>query len=229
MQTLRDEAVTFYAVVGRRDWKTVGTTKNEHEVLSPWMVVVSGGIFDLISDTVIDIEVTGGSFGTDDLSLETLADDSISPTLHIYFGREKDFVIYPSSTIYFDRPAGNSLSDPGFVRYIKTPIENHLDSQDLDDVTAAEYDRDDLSMCPDGTYSTEWGPRAKTCYEVYDEQSALIALSLPDPDYYVIAEIDAALGAIYAGTATADQILRAESVDAVLGNMLTTGQLFYNL
>lgn len=229
LQALHDHSEAFYAVVGRRDWKTVGTPEDEHQVMAPWLKVVPGGVFHFISGTLVDIEVQGGAFGTDDLVLETLAVDSKSPTTEIYFGRKQDFIIYASSTITFERTGGNAIGDTAEKRYIKTPVRNHFHAEHVVDVTATNYDRDDTTMCPDGTLSRTWGARAKTAYEVLDEQLGLMALGMSAPDYPLVADLDAALGAMYGGTATADQIFLVTHMNDVFGGMLSDGHTYYNV
>jgi hypothetical protein len=229
LQTLVEESPELYGVVGERLFKTVGTPKDQHQVISPWLKVVAGGIFTLLSGTQIEIEVSGGEFGTNDLSLEQLATDGNYPTLHIYFGRMVDFAIIPSNSMQFDRNAGNSLSDSGKVRHFKTTVRNHAGDQDLTDVTAVTFDRDNTAMCPSGTYSRDWGARAVTAYELLDVQGGLQAQGQSAPDYGLVEDIDEALGAILLGTETADQTLLAEHVDDVLGKMAGAAQLFYNV
>lgn len=228
VQTLIDEALELFIVVGQRLIKTVGTPKNQHQVTAPWFKVVAGGRMELHSATVLDIEVDNAAFGTDDIELETTADDGRHPTIHVYVGRPEDFAILPHNAIQFDRNAGNSLDDTGLVRHIKTPVRNHKQAQDLADVTATTFDRNLTTMCPSGTYSRDWGAAAPSSYEMFDEQGYLEAIFQPGADYPHVEAIDEALGLFYNGVPSAEQIRLIEHIDDVLGWMVGgAGRLNY--
>jgi hypothetical protein len=83
-------------------------------------------------------------------------------------------------------------------------------------------------MSPDGTYSTEWGARAPTTAELFDIVAGQLMMGEAAPDYSRVEDIDEALGAIFAGTETADQLLLVENIDDVLGQMISTGSPIYN-
>jgi hypothetical protein len=217
------------AVVGHRKIKTVGTPQDEHQVMSLWGRYLFGGRFEEITGRIIDIELSGAQFGTTDFSLEELATNGDFPTEHIYFGVIHD--IYTLSDSWpsewrFQRAGGNpvtsSTTDTDQKRYIKVPVANHREVQSAADVSAVWYDRNDTTMCPDGTFSRDWGNAAQTAYEVFNT-AVLASLSAS------FADIDAALMAIFNGTATADQELLAAHIDEVLGSMLWNGHLYYNI
>jgi hypothetical protein len=229
LQALVEEATALYAVVGRRDYKSTGTPKDEHQVMAAWLKCVPGGIFELQSAEVVDIELEGAAFGTDDLLLETSSDDGLYPTLHAYFGRVSDFFLHPTNEIFFERSGGNALGDSGEERHFKVPVANHVNEEALTDVSATTFDRDDSTMSADGTLSTEWGPRAVTMYELFDEVAGEELAGTADPDEYAwIEDIDEALGAVLEGDSTADQDLLVEHIDEVLGFMIENGSTRYN-
>lgn len=228
LQSLHDESVDLYLVVGQRLWKTVGTVKDQHQVLSPWLQRVDEGRFEIVESLIIDLEVEGGFFATDDLLLETLGSDGKYPALNAYFGRVSDFAIYQSGHLYFERVGQNYLNDVAFVRGIKVTTSNHKNAQGIGDVDAVTYDRDLTTMCADGTYSRDWGVVARSTYEFYDTEGGTITLTASSAEYLKIDDLDTALGAIYGGTATADQTLMAEHIDDVLGAMISDNHQYYN-
>lgn len=228
LQNLKDHAPEMFSVIGVRE--IVTGISNVMQMLSPWMRVTPGGVFDLISPTVIDIEIDGGGwYGSDPISLEDGLSPGRYPTEHIYFGRVEDFAIYPTDVLNFDRNLGNAVSDAAKLRYIKTPLENTDQFQSPTDVAAVTYDRDLLTDSPLGTYSRDWGAAILTGYEVLDVEGAARSLSgTESADYLELADLDDALGAIFEGTATADQTFLAENIDDVLGKMVSTDQTFYH-
>lgn len=228
MMTLQQEASELFAVVGVREFVTA-PPKDQHQVMSPWLRVTPGGVFNLLSPTMIDIEVESTEwFQSGILELETAAAEGRYPTLHIYFGRREDFGIFPTSIVAFERNEGNAIDDAALLRYIKTPVSNEKNAQTLDDVTATTFDRNDPTMCPDGTLSREWGARAPTTYEIFDIEAGAELDGLASADYLDLEDIDEALGAIYGGTETADQTLLAEDIDDTLGAMVASGSDIYN-
>ncbi len=228
IKQLHDTSFECFLVVGEREWKTVGSTTNQEQVDVPWLKLTTGGVFDILDDTTIDIEVTGAQFGTDDLLLETLGANSRSPTLHIYFGKKTDFIIKPTTAIYFETAGPNGHLDTLLVRYIKVTTANWKTEENIADVTASTYDRDDLTQCPNGTMSNSWGARIKSGYEFFDEQVGLTVNNETAVDYGLAEDLDTALGAIFDGTASADETLLAEHIDDVIGAMAGSDQRFYN-
>ncbi len=87
--------------------------------------------------------------------------------------------------------------------------------QQVSDAAQVTYDRDGTSMCPDGTFSRDWGSRVLSVYEQFD----LGMLGLED--------LDEALGGLFASTAAAEQALVAEDVDLILGAVTATNSNRY--
>jgi hypothetical protein len=228
LQTLEAGATDLYAVVVGRLVKTVGSVNDEHQVTSIWLAKVRGGRFELVSDAIIDIELEGAAFASDDLMLETAGDDGLFPCLHVYVGRREDFFIYTTNTLAFDRNLANSFADLDKERYIKVPVGNHVNEESLSDVTAVTYDRDDTTMSPNGTFSREWGDAATTGYELVDVEAGAKVFGAETAAYDTIEDLDEALGALAWGTATVTQELVAEHIDTVLGSMAWDGHLYYN-
>jgi hypothetical protein len=229
------EEQEVYAVVGQRLVKLVGVTNDEHQVLSPWLKKVPSGYTDLLTDTVIDIEVSGAQFATDDLELETIAADGKHPAKHVYFGLYKedgeinDFCFVQSSDIKFDQNTGNAPSsgDTELKRYVKTPVFKGEFDQSVADVSAIIYDRDDPTMCADGTYTRE-GARPESVYEAIDTALGQKAFSQTEnTDYPTFQDIDTALSAVVRGTATAFQEAMVEDIDNVFGPMVETSSTAY--
>jgi hypothetical protein len=224
LQALVSGSPAFFAVVGERKWKTVGTPKDEHQIMSPWLSNVVGGRFALLGSNTVDIELAAASaFGTDSLSLEQLAVDGNYPTTHIYFGRSGDFFVYPTEHYFFGTDTPGGSGDTAYVRYIKCVTKNGTREQTLSEVTETTYARHDPTMNADGTYSRDWGTRAVSTYEAYDLAAG--AGSIPSS----LTDIDEALYAILMGTATADQHLLADHINDVLGSMAADGHAYYNV
>jgi hypothetical protein len=222
------EGFEVYAVVGERKVRTVGTVQDQHQVMALWAKVINGGYADLLTAAIIDLEVDPAQFGTNTFLLETIADPSNNPTVHIYFGSQEDFLLVPSRDIHFERNSPQVVGDDtDLIRYIKTPVSKPGAAQAPADVTAATYDRDDTTMCPDGTLSRTWGDRALSTYEYLDIAigERLVGASAAHAN---VQDLDAALGAIYEGTATADQVLLADDIDTVLGAMVESADMIYN-
>jgi hypothetical protein len=72
-------------------------------------------------------------------------------------------------------------------------------------------------MCPDGTFSRDWGSRVLETAEQLD-------LGVPG---VVLEDLDEALGQILAGTATAEQSLIADELDRTLGAVTATNSNTY--
>src|SRR6185369_17823951 len=137
LQALIEGSADAYCVVGRRDVRTVGTPKSEHQVLSPWLSIVNDGYSDNLTAEIIDVEVEGAQFGTDDLRLEASGADGYFPTTRVFFGRLSDFFIYQTNNWNFERNASNSpprsLADVDLKRYVRAPVGTHTSMQDVTD------------------------------------------------------------------------------------------------
>ena len=114
-------------------------------------------------------------------------------------------------------PATGESSDTGLVRYFRTPVGKPTGTQQVSDAAQAEYDRDDTTMCPDGTFSRDWGARVLTTCEQFD-------LGVPGGEFD---DLDEALGEIFDGTATAEQALVAGDLDLVLGAVTAANTQIY--
>ena len=174
------ETEDVYAVTGKRLVKLVGTAQDRAEVKTGWAKRVAGGYSDLITADTIDIEVDAGQFGSDALTLETTGAPAVAPALHVYVGRQgtsSDFAIVRSADIAFERNQPNAPEfhgvspDTDLARYIKATVAKPGAVQAVSAVDPVSYDRDDTTMCPDGTYSTDWGARAKSTYELFDVEA----------------------------------------------------------
>lgn len=226
LTSLITERGSINSVVGERAYKTVGVPKNVHQVLSPWQTTVTAGRFVALGSRVYDIELQGGTYGTDNFVLETLADDAKYPTQHIYFGRQPtDFFIYPTEHYWFALDVPGGSGDVAYIRHIKATMKNHKAEQILSDVTDTTYARHDATMNPLGTYSRDWGALVKTTYQVYDEAAGGLDSTLLTS---LATEVDAALNAFWAGGGTADQHAMYDDVNALLGAMLSGGYSYYN-
>lgn len=205
-----------WGFLGIRLVRTVGTLKDEHQVMAAWMDCIFAGYFNVLGTDLVDLEVRV-LYGTDFL-LEEEGNDSIMPAVDAFFGLESDFAIVPSSTLQFERNAANAVDDADLKRYLKVATKTADTAEALADVEAVVYDRDDPAMCPDGTYSRTWGRRARTTYEVFDRAAGPKVENVSGPQYELLADIDAALGRRYAGTPSAVQDLLTADIDRVLGN-----------
>lgn len=212
-------AGTYYAVVGQRLFRR-SPLKDEHQVMALWFSNVVGGHVNAGADRIIDLEVAGGTFGTPDLVPEGEGADGRYPTAHIYFGRQEDFLIHRTDALQFERAGANAPIDPttgesldtGLVRYLRTPVGKPKRIQQVSDAGQVAYDRDGTSMCPDGTFSRDWGSRVLETAEQLD-------LGVPGT---VLEDLDEALGQILAGTATPEQSLIADDLDRALGAVTAT-------
>jgi hypothetical protein len=119
-------------------------------------------------------------------------------------------------------------TDTALVRYVKVVTGTRRELQELEDVTASTYDRDDTTMCPDGTLSQQWGALVLTLYETYDISGAALAFGLTSPHDTLVDDLDEALGASVFGFASTDQKFLTESLEEVLGYRVQTGVQFYN-
>jgi hypothetical protein len=226
LQALIETSPDTFCVVGRRNVRTVGIIKSEHQVLSPWLKVVNGGYSNQFSANTWDIEVQGAFFGTDDLRLEGASADGYFPCTHVFFGRQTDFFIY-SGTFAFESMAPNDRRDTDLKRYIRVPVATHTSEQAPTDATPVSYDRDDTTMCADGTFSQEWGAAGETTYEMLNVEGGIKVYGTSSASYPNVADIDRALGAILYGTAATDQALVGDDIDTVLGAMISDGHLYY--
>lgn len=239
LTALMEGEADVYFAVGRRIYKTVGSSLNQHQVDVLWFTRLLDGIFEAVTATVYDVEVTDATFQSTAPALETTAGNGNYPTQHIYAGRLTDFTIYPSDSWVFDQNAGGGKliwtvthgtvqPDTAKIRYVKTPCYNFKDTQLLSAVTAVTFDRDDTTMEPRGTYSTDWGLLVPTTYQLFDDAAGAQVQGGLHPDYSILEDIDVALYAIMFGFATVNQRTKADDIDDTLGYIIETGIGFYN-
>lgn len=229
-------SANYYFVTGERTVRLSGTPSDSHLVPSLWGQRAASGYLVAVGADMFDIEVKVAAFGTDPLSLETVASPATSPTQHIYFASKDNFAIVPTSEINFQRPGPNAPVDPAtglspdtaLKRRVKVTRTTFKQSNTLADVLEAYYDRDDTTMSPDGTYSPDWGRRAPTFYEAVDLASGAQVLAPGGHDYLTIADIDLILGAFFLGTATSTQKRIWTTIDDTLGTYLLNQNNIYN-
>ena len=238
---LLSDGADFFAAVGRRLYKTVGTPIDEHQVDVLWFRGVAGGYLNPISATEIEMEFEGAAFGSDLAAMETESEDGNYPTLHIYVGREVDFTFVRGSSFYFERLHGNAPviygaggvplpydADTDRKRYIAAPTYNAARAQEIVDAGVTVYDRDDTMMCPDGTYDNDWGARVPTLAERYDAAAFAEVFNGVHPDSAIVADADSDLFNVVFGADSIDQFVLVEDTDKVLGFMTSTGATWYN-
>lgn len=221
----------FYAVVGQRLVRTQGTPKSQHQALALWASRRPEDYSATGAALTIDIEVHAEAYSTPPLLLEGSASDQTAPTLTVFFGTLGDFLIHPTDSIWFERsgpnapynPRTGSNPDSALVRYIKCPVANPQRAQTIDDVTAVTYDRDLTTMCPDGTYSTDWGARSVSSYERLDFEGGREIEGPAAAGYTDIDDFDEGLRAEFDGASTDTQFLVTQDIDNVLGYVVEAG------
>jgi hypothetical protein len=216
-----------FFVMGRRAVRTAPAS-DTHALLCVLAKRKLGGRFAAISTDTFDIEVDGAQRGTTDLALETTGAAASMPTGMAYFGQIDAFTLLRSDTLAFDRAQGNDPADSQRRRYIKTVVGDDQAILELGDVSAVEFKRSDTSMDPAGSYSPTWGSKAKTAYEVADDEWGLQYAATPGADYANVTDLDEALGKVYEGTATAADTALLASLDDVLGAYLGNANGIYN-
>lgn len=223
------------SVTGYRQVKTVGTPSNAHKLVGLWGIKKESGYYAIIDSLLHDIEISTGQFGSPPMKLETTADPADAPTEMAYFGARDEHFIYTTENINFERnlpnapvnPATGLSADTDLKRRFKVTAANHKQEQALGDVTEVNFDRNDPTMDPGGTYNPDWGPVALTTYELLDLLAGQYFDLTSSPAYPDVDDIDAALGRIYEGTATDTDKLVWAPVDDVLG-IYTATRLYSN-
>jgi len=237
VSTLLAESADVYAAVGRRLYKSVGSSVNQHQVDVLWLRAVGDGYLAAISATELVIEFAGAAFGSVSPAMETLAANGVYPTLQVYAGLKTDFT-FIRGEMQFERNAGNAPAfrwgftttsqDTDLKRYVAAPTYNLLEAQDVADAGVTIYDRNDTTMCPEGTYDNDWGARVATLAELFDYAGIATVFGGVHPGQAAVAELDAALFALTFGIGTADEALLAEDTNDIFGYMTLTGATWYN-
>lgn len=239
---LLDDGVDFYAAVGRRLYKSAGSSLDQHQVDVIWLQAVNDGYVNAISATELEMEFTGGAFGSTSPAYETLGSNGNQPTLHIYIGRvvvggADDFLML-AGNVNFERAGPNSKPifringivqpDTDWKRHIRTPTFHLLDKQALLDSGKNIFDRNDTTMCPNGTYDTDWGERIEPLAELYDAVGFALVFGGAHPEEDYIEALDTALYREAFGFASTDEFVLLEDTDAILGFITATGASWYN-
>lgn len=227
MAGIAESFVDHYFVAGRRVVRT-SPASDAHALLCVLAKRKLGGRFAAIAADTFDIEVEGGQRGTLDLALETTGAGASMPTGMAYLGTIDAFTILRSDTLAFDRNQANDPADSALRRYIKTLVGDDQAILELGDVSAVEFKRADTSMDANGSYSPTWGAKAKTAYEMADDEFGLQYAGAAGADYANVSDLDEALGKVYDGTATSEDTALLASLDDVLGAYLGNANGIYN-
>ncbi len=233
-------ASNFWLTVGHRKWKTDDT--DEHQAVTLWGRKQPGGRLLPVAPGVFDIEVTDAEYGTPNWALETADAEGQYPTQFVYFGHISRFAIITTNAFAFDRELANGIGDTDLKRYVKAPIGNGASLQSLSDVTAVTFDRNDATMCPDGTLSRDWGVRAFTGYEYFDLAAAAHIVDVDDGRYATAEDLDVALFSHYDRRPSLAEWLAANfepepeethwllgaRMDLMLAEIVVTGTRIYN-
>jgi hypothetical protein len=228
-------APEWLSVSGYRKVKLGGTPSDTHELVGLWGIKVESGYYAIVGTDMHDIEVQSGYFGSPAMLLETLANPANSPTERAFFGARDDFFVFPTDTINFERNDGNApinpqtglSADTDWKRRFKVTAANHKQEQTLAEVSAVNFDRNDSTMNGGGTYSPDWGIRAKSTYELYDLLAGQYFLLTTAAAYPDVGDIDDGLGNVYDGVASATEKLLWNPVDDVLGTYLNLNNSIY--
>jgi len=239
---LLEDSGEFYAAVGRRLYKAVGSTIDQHQVDVLWLQAVADGYLEAVSATELILEFTDQAFGSVAIAMETLAGQGVYPTLHIYIGRvviggDDDFVSFVGS-LQFERAGANQKpfykngtlisGDTDLKRYVAVTTYNARQIQDLADAGDNFYDRNDTTMCPNGTYETNWGARVPTLAERFDYAGFATAFDGVHPDQALVLAVDEALYNTVFEVESDNEALLGEDTDDILGFITMTGAGWYN-
>jgi hypothetical protein len=224
-------------VTGHRKVRQAGTPSDSHELAGLWGSKVESGYFEAVDETLHDIEVSAPLYGSEEIKEETIADPANSPTQHMYLGSRDDFFVFVTDSIAFERnlpnapvnPATGVSPDTDLERLVKVTVANHKNEEELPDVDAVEFDRNDTTMNQGGTYTPDWGERALTTYELFDLVAGQYLLLSTAAAYTELDDIDEALGAIYAGAGSDDEKMLWGPVNETLGAYLTRRDRIYSM
>jgi hypothetical protein len=226
---------SMLAVTGKRSVKTEGYTLDRHEVDSLWYRQQVNGLFQAWSATVFDIELVPGQYGNGAPVPESDNAPGEFPPVSAYLGRLDDFTFVRSNEMQFERSGGNAPvvaggpdPDAGRVRHVKVTLANQVQEESVADAVETTYARLDTTMAPLGTYTPDWGARARLAPEIFDLSGGNKLDEVTDSDYGLMADIDAGLGAIYNSAPSTTESLISEDSNSVLGQMVTVGDKIYN-
>lgn len=215
-------------MVGMTGLRLFNSTTNQHQVFGIWFAKTEGGYFAQVSANVFDIEVTLAAYSSDPISFEHGATAGNYPTEAVYFGKEEDFPIYTvkgrTGGIKFEKEGPNYKGDTDQKRRVRVTTSNRFNLTEIANATEVYYDRNDTTMCPAGTFSQTWGDRVFSLSEYTDLQ---LGNTFGGGFTSLTADLDLALGAVYDGTATADQLFLVASMDTLLGLKIDTNAARY--
>jgi hypothetical protein len=232
------ESPELYCVFGLRLVRTQGTLKDQHQTIASWANRIVAGRFAAVSANVYDLEVMDGEFGTTALALERLSVDGAFPTHDLFVGQRDAFLVKPFNNLYFDRLKHNAVrsssgtfADSDYIRLFKAIFTDTLAERTgfvLADYPASEFDRDNSTMAPGGTLTPEWGRRSQSTHEVFNIAAGSKLGGTVNGFYQYLSDLDVALGDVYEGDATDDQIVLVESINLTLGVVVAKRLTIYN-
>jgi hypothetical protein len=227
-----------FIITARRIYKSVGVPMDQHQTDGLWFFADNNGRCEPVSGLIYDIECTDAAENSAPLTLETAAAPANYPCAAAYAGKSADFFAHRSDYLAFERnlPNGGTYwskgvllnKDTNLIRWIKVLFGTQKEIQKLEDATPITFDRDNTTMCPNGTYSVLWGNRVPTLYEAFDLAAFGHAFGAVSPFDTIIADLDAALFATAFGIASEEEAFVSEATDQVLGYLAQTGQPYYN-
>lgn len=210
---------------------------DQHQADGLWFYADNNGRCEPVEGLIYDIECTDSAENSSTLSLESPDTPGNYPCATAYAGKLRDLFCYRSDYLAFERnlPNGGAYwsngvllnRDTQLVRWIKVLFGTQKEIEKLEDATPVTFDRDNTTMCPNGTYSVQWGNRVPTLYEAYDLGAFANASGAAFRFDALIADLDAALFATAFGIASEDQAFISEATDNLLGCMAQTGQTSY--
>lgn len=157
LEAFKNGGLELYVVTGVRRIETGPPAVDEHQVTPSWGLAVAGGRLELVGTKRWEIEVSTGQFGSQAYGLESPPTPGWHPTAKVFVGRLSDFVLLKTDSLAFERNQGNATGDLGLERFIRVLTRTWGEIQALGDGTEIEFDRDDATMSPNGSYSTDWG------------------------------------------------------------------------
>lgn len=180
-----------------------------------WAKIRRTGIFKAGPGDTVDVEIETGAWSTLGLRLADGIATERAPSRDTFGGGLGAFVLVQTDDLKFARAGANHPDDVDLVRSIAVTLADATREQSLNDAAVAAYDK------VGDAYNPSWGPAAPTAYELYDtEAGAAVAGGTLSAS---LEDIDAALGRMFAGEQTAEDLTRWEDVDNALGAYFETG------
>ena len=157
LEAYKNAGLELYVVSGIRRIVTGPPAVDEHQVTPSWGLAIAGGRLELVGSKRWEIEVASGQFGSQGYGIEAAPTPGWHPTAKIFVGRLSDFALLKTDSLAFERVLGNATGDTALERFIRVLTRTWGEIQALGDGTSVEFDRDDTTMSPNGTYSADWG------------------------------------------------------------------------